>query len=873
MQLPSSHARKRLDEPLACFFTQFAQHHTKFQEHLDLQRVDPQAIGRESNLGASRLLIRLMFLYFLQKRGLLDNDQHYLTRKLHLLHHTTPGSFSSFIHDIYRQLFSDGVPVTLIFQSLTSNLPRLPGTIEIDPDEKQAALPDELFAAVLADFEQYHWTLEEPAHEAADNSIHPGVMSVLFEKYLHQKSTGSYYTSTDVTAYISTNTIIPCLLSKIERHYPQLFAAGGPIVACLRSDPDRAFDRYMPEALRHTDLLPTETEREYQGRQQRYRALRETLRNSTAIDLTDIITLNLRLSVLVEDLIHCSQDAYFLQVCYEALSHISILDPTCGSGAFLFAALEILEPLYTACLTRIQHFIAQQHHSTTSSPEMSMLHALVERASTFPGWRSFIISTILRHNLYGVDILPEAVEVCQLRLILTQLSTIPCSGDLPHINDVPIHVFSGNALLGFITPDEIPPSAHAHQQRDVAWLDSAYAQRCGITADQYENSQQYRRALQVWRDTHRPFHWSARLPDLMRDGGFDVIIGNPPYIEYSKIRAMYQIPEYEAESCGNLYAAVTGRALALSKAQKSFIGLVVPLSICGSERFSRLRAKLRASTTHLWLANFEIFPSRLFDSAFQRLSILLALRDTASEQTLHVTRIQRWYAAERPHLMSLLHYTPVHQSEQTAVFPKFASSLHEDVTQKVVEQARGHTLADVLSSQPAPHFVFYQEATNYWIKATCYIPYYKKNGTVQTPPHSRMLYVSERSLALTIMAIINSSLFYTWFAAYSDGFHLAHSLVKNFPVHQQLYQDEQLQRLAQLLERDIHQHAQRSTRNTRAGKDTHTILHSIELEEYHMGRSKAFLDQIDTILAQYYHLNAQELDFIINYDIKYRMGK
>lgn len=867
MLLPSSHARKRLDEPLACFFTQFAQHHTKFQEHLNLQRADPQAADRESNLGASRLLIRLMFLYFLQKRGLLDNDQHYLARKLLLLLHAAPGSFYSFLHDIYRQLFSDEAPVTPVFQSLTGNLPRLPGIIEIAPDENQAALPDELFAAVFADFDQYHWTLEGPAHGTADNSIHPGLISVLFEKYLHQKSTGSYYTSTDVTAYTSANTIIPCLLAMIERHYPRLFAAGGPIVECLRSDPDR----YIPEALRHTDLLPAETEREYQARQQRYRALRDNLRSSTAIDLTEIITLNLRLSVLVEDLIHCSQDIHFLQVCYEALSHISILDPTCGSGAFLFAALEILETLYTTCLTRIQHIIAQ-HHST-SSPEMATLQALVERATTFPGRRSFIISTILRHNLYGVDILPEAVEVCQLRFILTLLSTIPCSGDLPHINDVPIHVFSGNALVGFITPDEVPPSAHAHQQHDTAWLDSAYAQHCGIATDQYENSQQYRQALQVWRDTHRPFHWSARLPALMRDGGFDVIIGNPPYIEYSKIRAMYQISEYETESCGNLYAAVTGRALALSKAQKSFIGLVVPLSICGSERFSRLRAKLRASTTHLWLANFEIFPSRLFDSAFQRLSILLTLRDTASDQTLHVTRIQRWYAAERSHLINLLHYTPVHQSEQAPVFPKFASSQHEDVIQKIVEQAQGHTLADVLSSQPASHFVFYQEATNYWIKATCYVPYYKKNGTIQTPPHSRMLYVSERSLALTIMAIINSSLFYTWFATYSDGFHLAHSLVKNFPALPQLYQDEQLQRLAQLLERDIHQHAQRSTRNTRASKDTNKIIHSIELEEYHMSRSKALLDQIDTVLAKYYHLNAQELDFIMNYDIKYRMGK
>jgi len=42
---------------------------------------------------------------------------------------------------------------------------------------------------------------------------------------------------------------------------------------------------------------------------------------------------------------------------YQAISEISILDPMCGSGAFLFAALNVLEPLYEACLDRMQSFV------------------------------------------------------------------------------------------------------------------------------------------------------------------------------------------------------------------------------------------------------------------------------------------------------------------------------------------------------------------------------------------------------------------------------------------------------------------------------------------------------------------------------------
>ena len=47
----------------------------------------------------------------------------------------------------------------------------------------------------------------------------------------------------------------------------------------------------------------------------------------------------------------------------------------------------------------------------------------------------------------------------------------------------------------------------------------------------------------------------------------------------------------------------------------------------------------------------------------------------------------------------------------------------------------------------------------------------------------------------------------------------------------------------------------------------------VEYDEYYMKKSKPIIDQIDTVLAQHYGFTEEELDFIINYDIKYRMGK
>ncbi|HEY4387751.1 MAG TPA: hypothetical protein VGN34_25135, partial [Ktedonobacteraceae bacterium] len=75
--------------------------------------------------------------------------------------------------------------------------------------------------------------------------------------------------------------------------------------------------------------------------------------------------------------------------------------------------------------------------------------------------------------------------------------------------------------------------------------------------------------------------------------------------------------------------------------------------------------------------------------------------------------------------------------------------------------------------------------------------------------------------------------------------------------------------LAQHLQENIQHHARRSTRNTRARRTTQPE-HQIELEEFHMGHAKSLLDEIDALLAHYYGFTDEELNFIVNYDGKYR---
>ena len=117
-----------------------------------------------------------------------------------------------------------------------------------------------------------------------------------------------------------------------------------------------------------------------------------------------------------------------------------------------------------------------------------------------------------------------------------------------------------------------------------------------------------------------------------------------------------------------------------------------------------------------------------------------------------------------------------------------------------------------------------------------------------------------------VSAVLNSSLFFTYFVAFGDCFHLSDTLVSNFPMAQHLLEDPTLVELNQRLMSSLRENAERKRIATKDG-DT------IEYDEFYGWKSKLIIDDIDRVLARHYGFTDEELDFIINYDIKYRMGE
>jgi hypothetical protein len=151
------------------------------------------------------------------------------------------------------------------------------------------------------------------------------------------------------------------------------------------------------------------------------------------------------------------------------------------------------------------------------------------------------------------------------------------------------------------------------------------------------------------------------------------------------------------------------------------------------------------------------------------------------------------------------------------------------------------------------------------MKATVGLPYYAKNGVVDAPAHGRHLYFDQQHIAHSICALIHSSLFYVYYIAFSDGFHLSDNLVSSFPMSKGLLEYTELVTANESLMEELRSNALRKTIRTKDGDE-------ITYAEFYVSKSKAIVDEIDCILAKYYGFTDEELDFIVNYDIKYRLG-
>jgi hypothetical protein len=287
--------------------------------------------------------------------------------------------------------------------------------------------------------------------------------------------------------------------------------------------------------------------------------------------------------------------------------------------------------------------------------------------------------------------------------------------------------------------------------------------------------------------------------------------------------------------------------------------LLVQLTALSSER-QRVLQDLLLYQDSLYALPFPRRPQSVFDGVEMPVAILLLLG--SSNPKLVTSRINRFYQQERPSVterFALHDHTIRVQGYRIA---KLGSPSDQTILDRLY-QCRGIVTSIVTTR--SNHEVYYQEACRYWVKALNHIPQFYRNGELMPPQHGRVLRCVSSDAASFLTCLLNSSLFYWIYSALSDCEHINDTLIQQIPIPSD-WQTATWDQACQKLMTDIRRHSTAKTIFTKQG-------HTIRYEEMNAAQSKPVIDQIDRMLAQQYGLLPHELDFIINYDIKYRMGR
>ncbi|MBI4750591.1 MAG: Eco57I restriction-modification methylase domain-containing protein [Acidobacteria bacterium] len=885
----------------------------------------------------SVMLNRLMFIYFIQKKNFLDNNPDYLRKKLEVSRQTGKDQYyTEFLCPLFFEGFAkkEGDRSAAARQML-GQVPYLNGGLfmkhqieELHGEKIQIA--DIAFERLFDFFDQYQWHLDErPSRH--DNEINPDVLGYIFEKYINQKQMGAYYTKEDITEYIGKNTILPYLFDVARQKCKIAFEGETTVWKLLQNDPDRyiydavkkGVDQPLPDEIavglgdvaKRTEwnksapaefALPTEIWREVVARHHRYEEIRTKLAAGEVRDINDLITLNLNIRQFAQDVIENAEGPELLRAFWQAIEKVTVLDPTCGSGAFLFAALNILEPLYDACLDRMQVFLDDlarsdhKHHPKTFSDFRETL----ETIDRHPNRRYFIFKSIIINNLFGVDIMDEAVEICKLRLFLKLVAQVEQVSDIEPLPDIDFNIRAGNTLVGFANYDEVKLAVTRKFDFDNAMgridekaqdLDRLFKlfrqQQTELGGDvtpkdkkdlhdrlkeledelnlylagEYAVKVDQKGAYETWLTSHKPFHWFIEFYGIIKDGGFDVVIGNPPYVEISTIRSVYKLIGFETDVCGNLYAPCIEQSFSLLQNTGRF-GFVVQQPIVSTQRMKTVRDFLIRESSIVLSSTFDDRPSKLFDGMHHaRIAILIAeKRPSVNSAVLYVTPYKKWYKEERDILFnSLSYFGPINRFD-IGCFPKIRSKIEWNLVSKLFSMPR--KFGELLVSQHTNYQIFYKiTGVGHWFTITCRPPKFYREGTESSSTREETINFPTLTNRETAFALLNSTLFYWFYQVRTNCRDFNPSDYKIFPIPNRI----------EVI--DLSDHSKRLQRKLDASSTLIQVTHSktgaIQLEQFKPKEAKDIIDEIDRALAKHYGFTDEELDFIINYDIKYRMGR
>lgn len=919
------------------FYVGFRKQHSSFVKFIEGINVDG-----DRQWYASVMLNRLMFCYFIQKKGFLDFDVNYLRNKLQWTKEQQGENkfFGTFYKGFLLRLFHGGLndpKHSQEFETKYGRIPYLNGGLfdlhQLEQDYSQIDIPDQAFEDLFDFFDNWRWHLDTRI-EASGRDINPDVLGYIFEQYINDRAQmGAYYTKEDITEYISKNCILPFLMDEVSKSPSKKhFTPGGMVWETLRNTGDTyiydavkkgteikeipeeiavGLDTSKPDLLERRKewnrptpgayALPTEIWRETIERRKRYHELLVKIRNGEITQINDFITYNLDIRQFVEDLLARADDHLFILHFYKALQNVTILDPTCGSGAFLFAALNILEPLYEICIIRMQEFNA--------SNNLLFKEQLAEIEQKYrSNIQYFIYKSIILRNLYGVDIMHEATEIARLRLFLKMVAVVDVNPRVDNLGldplpDIDFNIRCGNTLIGYATQAELEKDLvegdmfanmefREKIEEEMQKVAMAYQTFKEIQLTQHDNMESFKHAktelssrlaklndtlnkrlyassatetalkYEDWLSSHQPFHWLAEFYEIIHGkGGFDVIIGNPPYVGYTRknkktkiaVCQIYKVNNYLTLPTSNLYAFTIERCKYLMHLN-SRLGVIIPISAFSNNSMKELQTFMKKEFKLQYISTFHQRPAQLFEGVLQRLCIIIGAKSNPV-CSIFTSPVYRWKSETRYLLFSNISYIAIPQADQNHIL-KIGSIIESSIYYKFREHSN---ISNYLGAHKENLIHYRTAGGGYWV--TFLNEEFDSDSVSNKFASFRYPFNSK-----VFSSALNSNLFWWYYSINFDLFNFKDYMIFGFKMnYPEKHIENKLLKVSEIMESELRNNAEYYVINSKTKGANETVTYRKDL-------TKSIMNEIDKVLAKHYGFTEEELDFIINYDIKYRMG-
>lgn len=288
--------------------------------------------------------------------------------------------------------------------------------------------------------------------------------------------------------------------------------------------------------------------------------------------------------------------------------------------------------------------------------------------------------------------------------------------------------------------------------------------------------------------------------------------------------------------------------------------MIVPLSLPSTQRMKIVQNLLEEKRS-AWYANYAWRPAKLFDTVNRALTVFVVTPSV--EGNTFSTNYQKWTSDGRDGIFERIFYLEVSRIRPACWVPKIGEVVERRILDKIMNVKT--TIRNC--SGKSEHKIYYRTTGGlYWKVFTNFAPAFNLNKHKAHSSRETWFTVERKDYVMQIVAALSSDVFWWWYTITSNVRDLNPFDVQNFPMPESALSDKALQALGERYLKDI---IKNSTMLVREQKQTGRT----ETQSFKIQKSKTVIDEIDKVLGKHYGFTDEELDFIINYDIKYRMGQ